>query len=241
MQKMQKLYAPSQLAELLKVSTTTLRRYEDLGLIPDVPRTESGRRGYAELHRQAFQTIRALLKAGSIPLAYETMRLLKQGRGGQALWGVNRQQADIQAEKERVESLLVWIRSAESDPPERADRKKGRTIGEAAELAGVRPSAIRHWEKEGLIASERNPANGYRLFSNRQLRRILVISSLRQSVYSIDNMKKLLDELDGRQLSSVEASFELALEKLNGQLERQFQAIAELMAYRKQLIKASLE
>ncbi|MNJ67240.1 HTH-type transcriptional regulator CueR [compost metagenome] len=105
------------------------------------------------------------------------------------------------------------------------------TIGEVAEIAGVNPSAIRHWEKEGLITSERNLHNGYRVFTSRELRKIIVISSLRKTVYFIENMKQLLDDLDMKNLASVEKSFELAMKKLNQQLIFQYQGIAEMMNY----------
>ncbi|WP_141639198.1 MerR family transcriptional regulator, partial [Paenibacillus riograndensis] len=35
---MDKTFTPKQIAKRLQVSTTTLRRYEDLDLVPDVPR-----------------------------------------------------------------------------------------------------------------------------------------------------------------------------------------------------------
>src|SRR5690625_6954556 len=54
------------------------------------------------------------------------------------------------------------------------------SIGEVAKIAEVNTSAIRHWEKEGLIFSERDNNNGYRMFSVNELRKVLIISSLRK-------------------------------------------------------------
>jgi DNA-binding transcriptional MerR regulator len=67
---------------------------------------------------------------------------------------------------------------------------KSLSIGEAAEIAGVNTSAIRHWEYEGLIHSERNQENGYRTYPISELRKILVISSLRKTVYYIENYEE---------------------------------------------------
>lgn len=100
-----------------------------------------------------------------------------------------------------------------------------------AEIAGVNTSSIRHWEKEGLIHSERNKENGYRVFSIHELRKILVISSLRKTIYYIEHMKKLLDNLDTKNFTQIEESLQLAKEKLNSQLLIQFDGIAELMKY----------
>ncbi|WP_338114629.1 MerR family transcriptional regulator [Paenibacillus faecis] len=105
------------------------------------------------------------------------------------------------------------------------------TIGEVAEIAGVNPSAIRHWEQEGLIVSKRSGENGYRLFSLAELRKIIVISSLRKTIYYMDHMKQLLNELETQDFAKVERSFQLASHKLNSRLTLQFQGIAQLMKY----------
>ena len=105
------------------------------------------------------------------------------------------------------------------------------TIGKAAELAGVNSSAIRHWEKEGLIHSERDQENGYRMFTVSELRKILVISSLRKTIYYIENMKDLLNDLDRQNYSKIDRSYQLALQNLNHQLTRKYEGIAELMKY----------
>ncbi|MBD3922516.1 MerR family DNA-binding transcriptional regulator [Paenibacillus sp. PR3] len=224
-------YTPLQIAEQLLVSTTTLRRYEEQGLIPDVPRTVSNRRCYTPLHLQAFVTIRALLRGYEIPVAYEVMRLVNNEGLSDALWLLNQQQYKLQSEKQRVEEMLRMLRDTNWTSFEGIHAEDTMTIGEAARIARVNASAIRHWEQEGLIASRRNEENGYRVFTLTELRKIVLISSLRKTVYYIDNMKQLLQELDTQHYEQVEQSVQLALQKLNGQLHYQFAAIAELMKY----------
>lgn len=158
-------YTPKQIACTLRVSTTTLRKYEEQELIPAVLRTPSNHRFYRQVHVQAFRTIRALLLGYDIPVVYEAMRMIKQGRTGQALWLVNEQQYQIQAEKQRVEEILTMIRHADFTRYQNVNLKEQMNIGEAATIAGVNTSAIRHWESEGLIQSQRNKDNGFRMFS----------------------------------------------------------------------------
>lgn len=224
-------YTPIEAAKKINVSTTTLRRYEEQGLIPDVPRTQSNRRWYTELHIQAFVTIRALLRAFDIPAVYDVMRQIKHPDIDSALWLLNRQLYETQAEKHRVEDVLSMLRNADLAKFDGMKAKEHLTIGETARMANVNPSAIRHWEQEGLVVSTRNPANGYRYFSRTECRKIVLISSLRKTVYYIDNMKQLLSELELRNLEQMERSFKLALQKLNNQLFNQFSGIAELMTY----------
>ncbi|WP_263701982.1 MerR family DNA-binding transcriptional regulator [Bacillus thuringiensis] len=226
-----KTYSPKQIANVLNVSTTTLRRYEEQNLIPVVPRTESNHRFYTSIHFQAFITIRALLKGYDIPIVYKVMRMIKNVKFEEAIWLINEQQFNIQVEKKRVEEILNMIRNADFTKYKNVELNERMSIGEAANIAGVNTSAIRHWEHEGLVHSERNKENGYRMFPISELRKILVISSLRKTVYYIENMKSLLDDLETLHYGKIERSFQLALENLNNQLLLQFKGIEELMKY----------
>lgn len=224
-------YTPKQIANALNVSTTTLRRYEEQDLIPVVPRTDSNHRFYKSIHFQAFATIRALLKGYDIPIVYEVMRMIKNSRFAKALWLVNEQQFHIQVEKQRVEEILTMIQNTELTQYKKVKLNEWMSIGEAAKIAGVNTSAIRHWENEGLVHSERNKENGYRMFSIPELRKILIISSLRKTVYYIENMKILLNDLDTENYDKIERSFQVALENLNNKLLLQLKGIAKLMKY----------
>ncbi|PAF33380.1 MerR family DNA-binding transcriptional regulator [Paenibacillus sp. 7516] len=224
-------YTPKQIAEILNISTTTLRRYEEQDLIPEVPRTISNHRIYTSVHFQAFNVIRTLLKGYEIPRVYKVMRTIKKKRFDTAFWLVNEQLFHIQVEKQRVEEVLTMIQTTDFTQFKKFKLKELMSIGEVAEIAGVNTSAIRHWENEGLIHSERNKNNGYRLFTILELRKILVISSLRKTVYYIENMKKLLHDLDSHSYVQIERSLQLALENLNEQLFLQFKGIEELMKY----------
>lgn len=45
--------------------------------------------------------------------------------------------------------------------------------GEAAEFLGVSQNTLRTWAASGAIPMHRNPANGYRLFKQTDLKRFL--------------------------------------------------------------------
>ncbi|MED4953410.1 MerR family DNA-binding transcriptional regulator [Paenibacillus sp. FSL R5-0527] len=228
---MNEVYTPKQIAKMLNISTTTLRRYEEQGLIPDVHRTASNRRCYLPVHLQAFTVIRTLLQGYDIPVVYEVMRNIKKGNTVEAFWLINRQLHALQEEKQRVAEILTMIRNTDFSKYRNIKVAEAMKIGEVAALAGVNPSAIRHWEKEGLIKSERDRENGYRMYTVSELKKIIVISSLRKTIYYIENMKQLLNELETQHYTKVERSFQLALQKLNHQLATRFQGIAELMKY----------
>ncbi|MFF2016656.1 MerR family DNA-binding transcriptional regulator [Paenibacillus sp. NPDC058177] len=228
---MQSIFTPTQIANKLNVSTTTLRRYEEQGLIPDVPRTAGSHRSYTLVHFQAFSTIRSLLKGYDIPVVYDVMRRIKNIDITDALWLVNHQLYLTQEEKQRVEEILGMIRNADFSQYRNIKLIQPLTIGKAAEIAGVNTSAIRHWEQEGLISSERDEGNGYRIFTMSELRKILVISSLRKTIYYTENLKDLLNDLETHHFTTIDRSFQLALEKLNDKLIVQLKGIVELMKY----------
>ncbi|MEC0329840.1 MerR family DNA-binding transcriptional regulator [Paenibacillus macerans] len=228
---MNEVYTPKQIAKMLNISTTTLRRYEEQGLIPHVHRTASNRRCYRPVHVQAFTVIRMLLQGYDIPVVYEAMQNIKKGNTVEAFWLINRQLHILQEEKHRVEEVLMMIKNADFSKYRNVKVTETMKIGEVAALAGVNPSAIRHWEKEGLIKSERERGNGYRMYTTSELKKVIVISSLRKTIHYIENMKQLLNELETQHYTKVERSFQLALQKLNHQLTTRFQGIAELMKY----------
>lgn len=189
-------YTPTMIAKKLNVSTTTLRRYEDQGLVPEVPRTPSNRRCYTDIHVQAFITIRALLQGYEIPVVYDVMRKIKARQIEDALWSINQEQHNTQTEKHRLEDVLRMFRNVDLSKYNDLEVTNAMTIGEVAQMAGVKPSAIRHWEQEGIITSNRNKDNGYRVYTITELRKIILISSLRKTVYYIENMKQLLNEIE---------------------------------------------
>ncbi|WP_072329605.1 MULTISPECIES: MerR family DNA-binding transcriptional regulator [unclassified Paenibacillus] len=228
---MDKTFTPKQMAKKLRVSTTTLRRYESLDLVPDVPRTASNRRTYTSLHVQAFLALRSLIKGFDVPTAYKVMSLLKKGRVEQALWAINLQQYNIQVEKQRIEEIMGLIHQTDFSMYRNIRVTEELKIGEVAAIAGVNPSAIRHWEKEGLLRAKRNQENRYRVFTSQELKKIIVLSSLRKTVFFIDSMKQLLEALETHDLTTIERSFKAALQKLNEQLEKQMKGVSEMMRY----------
>ncbi|MGI9490783.1 MAG: MerR family DNA-binding transcriptional regulator [Geminicoccaceae bacterium] len=73
-------------------------------------------------------------------------------------------------------------------------------IGELANALGVTPKTLRHYEKIGLIPEAERTDSGYRVFSAGAARRAGIVVGLRALDLSIDAIRQLLDETDGRTL-----------------------------------------
>ena len=70
----------AEVSKKVNLSADTLRYYERIGLIPEVNRTESGRRNYTEKDLGHLEFIICFRNAGvSIETLIEYMRLYKQG------------------------------------------------------------------------------------------------------------------------------------------------------------------
>lgn len=99
------------------------------------------------------------------------------------------------------------------------------TIGELAELAGVSARTLRHYEALGLLAPRR-AANGYRVFNERDARRLARVLSMRACGMPLAAIAELLAD-DSPNLSGVLATH---LENLRAQQQELDQAIAQTQA-----------
>ncbi|MED4958410.1 hypothetical protein ABEO75_29020 [Paenibacillus macerans] len=67
-----------------------------------------------------------------------------------------------------------------------------------------------------FIEVSRNPDNGYRSFSPAQIRRILIIGTLRAAVWSLDFIKEVIRELDHNNLEQARRMARDSLQYLDG-------------------------
>jgi MerR family redox-sensitive transcriptional activator SoxR len=84
---------------------------------------------------------------------------------------------------------------AERPNDRRPDRRHERlAIGQVAERTGLATSAIRFYEEQGLVHSERNAA-GHRRFRRSAIRRLSFILIAQKLGYRLDDIKEQLDSL----------------------------------------------
>lgn len=222
-------YRPIDIANELHISTSALRHYEAYDLIPIPERSEANYRLYTDLHFAYFRAIRTGSTAFSFAITVEVIQLIKAGKYNEAFWQVNEEQAKLNHEKKVTEQTLDLLRDSSFTLSEEKKWKSHLTIGEVATLTDVQTSAIRHWEKEGLITPERHPENGYRMFTPMQIRQILIIRSMRQTVYFLADMKEIVHAVEQHSIEAAEQATKRALNRLNKRNKLQFIAIKELV------------
>ncbi|AQZ65437.1 MerR-family transcriptional regulator [[Actinomadura] parvosata subsp. kistnae] len=98
-------------------------------------------------------------------------------------------------------------------------------IGELARETGTTPRALRFYEEQGLLTSERTPA-GYRVYGPDAARRVRNIRDLLTSGFTVEDVQSFLPHLDGDlppvicYHPSCEADYEVAERRLAALDER---------------------
>jgi DNA-binding transcriptional MerR regulator len=217
-----------EIAKKLNISTSALRHYEAWGLVPKVERSANGYRRYTNEHEAYFHCIRALLPGFGMALIRSIMPLIIRGDKLDALWQINKAQVNLHAEKETVQRAIEMINFIETAELPNYLSKSAFTIGEAAELANVSSSSIRHWEKEGLIKPERHKESGFRVYSRTDIRKVLIIRTVQRVAYSLDIVREVLAGMDNNNVSQAKEIALQSLQFLDHALSQQVRGIAYL-------------
>ena len=206
MTRSERRYTTSQIARAAGVHPNTVRLYERLGLLAPIARTGGGYRSFSE--RDLAQMRVARLAVGGPYVAPKTLAAQAARHAAlddleTALDFAARFKALVAAEETRArraaEALDHWASAPASGLAE-----PGMVISEAAEHVGASTAALRDWERNGLIAVRRDPANGYRRYTKADIDRLRVIRTLLRARYSAMSILRMMTHLDrgGRELPS---------------------------------------
>ncbi|PQZ60218.1 MULTISPECIES: MerR family transcriptional regulator [unclassified Microbacterium] len=183
-----------QLGRLVGYSTQQVRDLERLGVIPVAERGVNGYRRYRMPHATALRAYRAMAVAlGPVP-ARRLMPVLTGASVEDAAERVDDLHAELARERSRVREALrgLEVAVAEADDVFAAD--DAMTIGELAQALGVRSSALRHWEREGLVHPLRGTAST-RSYGSVAITEARVVAALRSGGYGIPAVSRILDEV----------------------------------------------
>lgn len=67
------------------------------------------------------------------------------------------------------------------------------TVGDLAELVGISPRAVKHWEDKGIIEPDMRSGGGFRLYSETYVYLCRLIKDLQLFGYSLDEIKSISD------------------------------------------------
>ncbi len=83
---------PIDIAEKLNISTSSLRSYEERGIVPKPKRSSTGYRIYSEEHLAYFECIVAMSPGFGMDITSAVLKKLQQKELDAALWMINKEQ-----------------------------------------------------------------------------------------------------------------------------------------------------
>ncbi|MCG8351161.1 MAG: MerR family transcriptional regulator [Chloroflexales bacterium] len=221
------------LAHAVQISVQQVRNYEANGFIPAVERSPSGYRRYTQQHLVALKTARQLISGYGWRRAQQIMQAVHQGRCADALALIDQRHTELDRTRLQLAQTLAALGVLTAQlPSEKHPRVSERLrVGAAARLVGVRVSALRFWEQQGLLHPIRENGSRYRLYDERQLRRLRIVVLLRQANYDFVAIRTTLDEFESGQPQRAVAAVEQRRSELAHTSWRCLEAMAALYAY----------
>jgi DNA-binding transcriptional MerR regulator len=176
-------------------SAQQVRDLERLGVLPATKRAPNGYRRYQERHIIALRAYRALAAAiGPVP-ARQMMPTLLQGTLEAAAERIDDLHALLARSRDRVREASRGLQAVLTDTAHVLDDHDFMTITELAEALGVRPSALRHWEHEGLVTPDRISPSHTRCYNARAITEARIVAALRSGGHRIPPISRVLEQL----------------------------------------------
>ena len=195
-------FTTAQIGSRIGYSTQQVRDLERLGVIPAADRGANGYRRYQERHLVALRAYRALASAiGPVP-ARQLMPVLIEDTVERAAERIDDLHASLAGERSRVREALRGLDVAVAESAEVFGDEDAMTIGELAQALDVRSSALRHWEREGLVHPLRTASSGTRSYGARAITEARVVAALRAGGYGIPPIARILEQLRGHALTA---------------------------------------
>jgi DNA-binding transcriptional MerR regulator len=231
------MYRPIDLARATGISPQTVRAYEHLGFLPPAERTPGGQRRYGPRHVQAILAARAMIAGYTWQQALTIMRAAHQGDLPGLLALVDARHADLARRRKEIDEVLAALQvlgqmeAGNAPHPRVRGRQPSLTIGGAARQVGVRSSAIRFWEMQGLLQPERDRESRYRRYRPEEVRRLRIIVLLRRGGYGFEAIRSVLAELSADAPEQALAAIEARRQEVIAASQRCMAATAALWAY----------
>lgn len=188
---------PADLARGHGISTQAVRNYERDGFIPPAERTPSGYRIYTERHAAALRAYLALVVAHGYATAGRIMTAIHDDNINDMLLTIDRGHQQLLRDRETLDSVRNAVTHLTTTAPEDQPdpHRQPRTVGELAHNLQVTPATLRNWEDVGILAPERDPATGYRVFRAHDIRDAELAHLLRRGGYPLEQIADVVRQI----------------------------------------------
>jgi len=190
-------YKTSEVAKIIGIHPNTVRFYEEWGLIPKAERKANGYRVFTDFHIEQLRLARIafkieVLQNGLRKKIIETVKVSANKDFDKALTLANEYLTQIYREQKNAEEAIRIVKqllSGKSTQDKLYLKRK-----EVSETLNITMDTLRNWELNGLLSIKRKK-NGYRVYTDDDIRLIKIIRSLRCANYSLEAILRMLNEL----------------------------------------------
>ncbi|MGW0789565.1 MerR family transcriptional regulator [Streptomyces sp. NPDC002911] len=183
------------LARRAGYSVQQVRNLERDGVLPPAARTASGYRIYREVHLQSALAYRALATSTGPVEAKRLMRAVHERPTAEVLALLDAAHARLHRERTDLALAQEAAMAISAELIEDVRPSDSMSVSELAAALGVRPSALRHWDAEGLAVPDRVAPRGTRRYSPAQTRDARIVHQLRSAGYRIAPLRDLMPSL----------------------------------------------
>jgi DNA-binding transcriptional MerR regulator len=184
---------------MIGVHPNTIRFYEEMKLLPVIPRTESGYRVFSDRHLEQLWLLRTAFRAEIISdrLRQEVYQIVKTAAKND-IDGAYRDTLQylehIREEKAKAEEAIrITVNIIEDTEKQESVLYNGRL--KIAGILGITVDVLRDWERNGLIKVPRT-AGGRTTYGLKEMNRLKIICTLRNAHYSMMSILRMLNRLD---------------------------------------------
>ena len=190
-------YITSDVAKIIGIHPNTVRLYEEWGLLPPVERKPNGYRIFTDFHIEQLRLAR---------LAFQIEVLQNGLRKKIVLMVKTAATKDFDAALSLTEEYRKQLRQERANAEEAICIAKQLLCGvteenthflkrkEVSDYLDISMDTLRNWEMNGLLAVKRKQ-NGYRVYTDEDIKRLKIIRSLRCAGYSLEAILRMLQQL----------------------------------------------
>lgn len=194
---MSRKYKTSEVAKIIGVHPNTVRLYEEIGFITKPRRQKNGHREFTELQISQMRFARLALRGemlqnGLRKKAIKIIKLCAECKFNDALNETVEYKEMIENESKNAKEAIQAVSNIlENQNFECSKTFKRR---EVVDRLRVSMDTLRNWEMNGLIRIQRR-SNGYRVYNEDDLQRLIIIKTLRCANYSLSSILRLMNQL----------------------------------------------
>ncbi|MGN0379015.1 MAG: MerR family transcriptional regulator [Butyrivibrio sp.] len=191
------VYKTSEVAKIIGIHPNTIRLYEKLELIPKPERLPNGYRVFTDFHIEQCRLVRIAFQVEVLQngLRKKITRMIKAAAKNDfeaAVSLINEYIEQVILERNNAEEAIEIVKQLLSGCEQTYTQSLKRN--EVSKELDISMDTLRNWELNGLLTVKRKE-NGYRIYTDDDIRKLKIIRSLRCANYSLEAILRLLNQL----------------------------------------------